>query len=239
MDIKRASVKREFPGKMCLRNSGLNKVNQSPFCRHFIILNQDGDIGHFLLWSPSPEDQLTALQRQDSTRKISVPGGEAQRPRRISLEGEEECLHLERMEPSPRPAQSPTERGPMGLRFLQRKKRAQGGHPAPSYCRMHPRRPTRVSPHGARWGMCSLTTDGRGREAYSKQHPDGSGLRSSLQQPPIDIPAKGLPLCGAEPIAPPGQEAWSSALPSLNIKTMGSTSVDPILWPCLGREANS
>ena len=77
-----------------------------------------------------------------------------------------------------------------------------------------------------------MTTDGKGGEAYSKQHPDSSGLRSSSQQPPVDIPARGLPLCGAEPIAPPGQEAWSSALPSLDIKTMGSTSVDPILWPC-------
>ena len=115
MDIKRVSVKREAPAKMYLRNSGLNKVNQSPFCRHFIFLNQDGNLGHFLLWSPSPEDQLTALQRQDSTGKIPEPGGEAQKPRRISQEGEEACLHLERMEPSPRPAQSPTERAPMGL----------------------------------------------------------------------------------------------------------------------------
>ena len=150
MDIKRASVKREVPAKMCLRNSGLNKVNQSPFCRHFIFLNQDGNLGHFLLWSPLPEDQLTALQRQDSTGKIPEHGGEAKKPRRISQEGEEECLHLERMEPSPRPAQSPTERAPMGLQFFQRKKRAQGGHPAPSHCRMPPRRPTQVSPHGAR-----------------------------------------------------------------------------------------
>ena len=148
MDIKRASVKREFPGKMCLRNSGLNKANQSPFCRHFIFLNQDGDIGHFLLWSPSPEDQPTALQRQDSTRKIPEPGGEAQRPRRISLEGEEECLHLECTEPSPRPAQSPTERAPMGLRFLQRKREPKVDTQHPHTAGL-PRRPTRVSPHGA------------------------------------------------------------------------------------------
>lgn len=102
-----------------------------------------------------------------------------------------------------------------------------------------PEGPLRSHLTGLARGMCSLTTDGEGGRAYSNQHSDSSGLRSSLQQPPVDIPARGLPLCRAEPIAPPGQKAWSSALSSLDIKPTGSTSVDPILWPCLGRETNS
>lgn len=194
-----------------------------------------------MLWSPSPEDQLTALQRQDSTRKISEPGWRGHRDQEEpTRKGRRECLHLERMEPPKASTEPPLRGAPMGSRFLQRKKESPRWTPSTlSICRCILKGPLRsFIPRGSLGNVQSLTTDGRAQACWGKQHQGGSGLRSSLQQPPIDIPARGLSLGGAEPLAPSYREVgrqlcsvWISRQRAL------STSVDPTLRPCLGREA--
>lgn len=143
-----------------------NNILSSLLKFHNKYPHQDDNIGCFWLCFCSQEEQLTAIQEQDTTENILEHGGEAKalpiphRLRQTSLEGKRRSYTLTHCL-SPRPVQPLIKRFPPNLWFLHWEKRTKVGlldHPNIVSC--FARAPTLILYHRDLGGICRTQTLG-------------------------------------------------------------------------------